>query len=59
MSSRIFQLLTRHQKLDEALRSELSRSWPDPMRTLQLKKLKLAIKDQLHRLSQRRDTRTA
>ena len=59
MSNRIFHLLSRHQKLDESLRAELSRRWPDPLRTREIKKLKLAIRDQLHRLSQRHSKRTA
>jgi uncharacterized protein len=51
MSNRVYRLLTRHQKLDDALRQELSRRWPDPLRTAQLKKMKLAIKDRLYSLS--------
>lgn len=48
MTDRIFRLLTKHQKLDAALRSEQARRWPDVMQIAQLKKLKLAVKDRLH-----------
>lgn len=54
MKTKVFHLLTKHQKLDEALRVEQSRRWPDVVRIMQLKKLKLAIKDRLHRASARR-----
>jgi uncharacterized protein len=48
MSPRIFKLLLTHQRLDEALRSEQRRHWPDFPRIQKLKKMKLAIKDRLH-----------
>lgn len=51
MSDRLFRLLERHQKLDEALRKVQTRRWPDPFEIARLKKLKLAIKDRLARLS--------
>ena len=51
MTTAIFGLLTKHQRLDEALRSEQSRRLPDSLRIQRLKKLKLGIKDRLHRLS--------
>ncbi len=51
MSDRLFRLLERHQKLDEALRQVQTRRWPDPFEIARLKKLKLAIKDRLARLS--------
>jgi uncharacterized protein len=51
MSSAIFSLLVKHQKLDEALRLERQRRLPDSVRVQRLKKLKLAIKDRLHKLS--------
>jgi hypothetical protein len=50
----MFLLLERHAKIDDALRQEQRRRVPDLFRTQQLKKLKLAIKDRLHRLSRRR-----
>ncbi|MFM7027389.1 MAG: DUF465 domain-containing protein [Chakrabartia sp.] len=51
MSLRVFKLLLQHQRLDEALRSEQRRRLPDLYRVQKLKKLKLALKDRLHRLS--------
>jgi hypothetical protein len=54
MSDRLFSLLERHQKLDEALRSHQARRWPDPFAIRRLKKLKLALKDRLARLTARR-----
>lgn len=54
MTDSIFRLLTKHQRLDAALRNEQSRRWPDVMRIAQLKKLKLAVKDKLHRAAIRR-----
>ncbi len=51
MSDRLFRLMERHQKLDDALRRLQTRRWPDPFEIARLKKLKLAIKDRLARLS--------
>ena len=51
MRSRSFKLLEMHQKIDEALLRELRRRWPDPLRVIQLKKLKLRVKDRLHGLT--------
>jgi uncharacterized protein len=50
MSHRYFHLLTKHQKLDEALRQEQMRLRPDFTRLQKLKRMKLAIKDRLNRL---------
>ena len=50
MSDRFFHLLSRHQKLDEALRAERRRIVPDMARLQQLKRMKLRIKDRLARL---------
>lgn len=51
MRPRLFPLLEMHQKIDEALRRELRRRWPDPFRVIRLKKLKLRVKDRLHGLT--------
>ena len=50
MSERFFHLLSRHQKLDEALCAERRRIVPDMARLQQLKRMKLRIKDRLARL---------
>ncbi len=47
MNPHFFKLMLMHQRLDERLRQERVRRWPDVMRIQQLKKLKLAIKDRL------------
>lgn len=54
MSDRLFRLMERHQKLDRALRQLQVQRWPDPFQIARLKKLKLALKDRLARLSVRR-----
>ncbi len=53
MTARIFQLLQKHQNLDQALRDEQRRLRPDSLRMQKLKILKLAVKDRLHRMSMR------
>ena len=53
MNARLFRLLETHQRIDRALRDELKRRRPDPMRTTQLKKLKLRVKDLIFRLNRR------
>jgi len=51
MNGMIFRMMLAHQKLDEELRREQARRWPDPLRIQKLKKLKLALKDRLFRLT--------
>ena len=51
MSDHVYRLLERHQKLDDLLRRAQSRRTADPFEVLRLKKLKLAIKDRIARLS--------
>lgn len=46
----MFLLMERHARIDEALRTEQRRRFPDVFRMQQLKKLKLAVKDRLYRL---------
>ncbi len=36
-----------HQKIDQELRAEIARRWPDIFRIQKLKRLKLAVKDRL------------
>jgi hypothetical protein len=54
MSQQVFSLLSRHQQIDEALRLERKRRWPDVMRMMRLKKVKLLLKDRLSALMLRR-----
>ena len=54
MSDRVFRLMERHQKLDELLRRLQGRRFTDPFEIVRLKKLKLALKDRLARLTARR-----
>ena len=49
-----FKLLQRHQQLDEQIRDEQKRRWPDVFRLQRLKKLKLAIRDRIGRIMRTR-----
>ncbi len=51
MTNGIFRLLTQHQRIDKQLQLEQAQRLPDVTRMIQLKKLKLAVKDRLHQLS--------
>ena len=51
MRPTLFRLLEMHQRIDEALRRELRRPWPEPFKIIRLKKLKLRVKDRLHGLT--------
>ena len=53
MTIHAFRLLVTHRRIDDAIRSELKRRWPDLIRLRRLKKLKLAVKDRLHSLATR------
>ena len=59
MTDRVFRLMERHQKLDDALRRLQARKAADPFEIVRLKKLKLAIKDRMHRLAFARPIRVA
>ena len=56
MRPRLFRLLEIHQRIDEALRRELRRPWPEPFTIIRLKKLKLRVKDRLYGLTPRLHT---
>ena len=49
MNPFIYKLTVIHRRLDEEIRAELKRRVPDSLRLLRLKKLRLAVKDRLHR----------
>ena len=48
MNGLVYRLSVIHKRLDEEIRGELRRRFPDSIRLLRLKKLKLAVKDRLH-----------
>ncbi len=56
MHPRLYRLIEAHQRIDRALRDEQRRRRPDPVRMTQLKKLKLRVKDLIHRLTRRNAT---
>lgn len=39
-----------HLRFDDEIRVELARRFPDTMKLLRLKRLRLAVKDRLHRI---------
>ena len=43
MRPTLFRLLEMHQRIDEALRRELRRPWPEPFRIIRLQQLKLNL----------------
>ena len=49
MNAFIYRLSVIHRRLDDEIRRELKRRFPDTIRLLRLKKLRLAVKDRLHR----------
>jgi len=54
MTTRMFLLMEQHARLDDELRHEQRRRLPDPFKMLRLKKMKLAVKDRLQKLSERK-----
>ena len=47
MSAFNYRLSVVHRRLDDAIRRELKLRFPDSMKLLRLKKLKLAVKDRI------------
>lgn len=47
MSSAAYRLTHIHRRLDEAIAREMSRRFPNSLKLLRLKKLRLAVKDRL------------
>ena len=45
-----YRLTLAHSKLEAEIQRELKRRVPDPWKLLRLKKLRLSIKDRMHRL---------
>ena len=56
MSGTAYHLLLIHRRLDDEIRRHQKMRWPDILRIQRLKKLKLAVKDRLHRLALGRRT---
>ena len=50
MSALIYKLTVVHGQLDDAIRHEHKRRFPDDIRLLRLKKLRLAVEDRLQLL---------
>ena len=48
-------LLMRALRIEDAIGHEQRKRWPDGLRLLHLKKLRLAIKDRLYRLTRKND----
>ena len=53
MNPRLFRLMEQHQSIDEALRFEQRRKFPDWSEIFQLKRHKLRVKDLIHRITRR------
>jgi hypothetical protein len=53
MSSAAYRLTHIRRRLDEAISTEMSRRWPNSLKLLRLKKLRLAVKDRLATLMRR------
>jgi hypothetical protein len=53
MHPRLYRLLEKHQRIDEQLRLEQHRAGPNWAAVLRLKRLKLRIKDMIHRLTRK------
>ena len=49
MKTLIYRFTLIHRKIDDEIRGELARRIPDSIKLLRLKKLRLAVKDRLHR----------
>ncbi|QPD00207.1 MULTISPECIES: DUF465 domain-containing protein [Qipengyuania] len=56
MTARVFRLTQIHQRIDERLRLELRKRRPDWAELSRLKKMKLRVKDALHRIARRGKT---
>jgi hypothetical protein len=53
MHPRLYRLLEKHQRIDEQLSWERQRPMPDWRQILRLKRLKLRIKDLIHRFTRK------
>ena len=53
MHPRLFRLIETHQRIDRALRQEQRHPFPDGFQLARLKKLKLRVKDLIHRFTRK------
>ena len=51
MTARLYRLTLMHQRIDERLRLAMKRRHADPLELTRLKKMKLRVKDLIHRLA--------
>ncbi len=51
MKARLYRLTLMHQRIDERLRLAMKRRSVDPLELTRLKKMKLRVKDMIHRLT--------
>ena len=51
MKARLYRLTLMHQRIDERLRMAMKRRSVDPLELTRLKKMKLRVKDMIHRLA--------
>ena len=49
MNGLLYRLTSIHRRLEDEIGDELKKRLPDSLRLLRLKKMKLAVKDRLHR----------
>ena len=49
MKTLIYRLILIHRKIDDEIRGELARRFPDSIKLLRLKRLRLAVKDRIYR----------
>ena len=49
MKTLMYRLTSIHRKIDDEIRGELARRFPDSIKLLRLKKLRLVVKDRLYR----------
>ena len=54
MHPRLYRLMEKHQRIDQLLQIEQRRRWRDPFRVMRLRKLKLRVKDLMHRFTTKR-----
>jgi len=49
MTTLIYRLTLIHRKIDDEIRGELARRFPDSIKLFRLKRLRLAVKDRIYR----------